>query len=200
MRNSIFILFIFALMLSCNTTQRLTNKEKELILLASDETPFDVLKINILTDSLILRKKCSNIDFNKDTAIIAHLIKRMKSTLDVESGVGLAAPQIGISRNLFLIMRIDKPEKNVEVVINPKIVSKPEQTVCFERDGCLSIPNVSGNSVRYPWIEVAYFNEKGEKITEKLSGHSRQTDFTGIIFQHEYDHLQGVMFTDKLCK
>lgn len=54
--------------------------------------------------------------------------------------------------------------------------------------------------MRYPWIDVEYYNEKGELKQERLSGYSRETDFTGIIFQHEFDHLQGVLFIDKLCE
>ncbi|MDR2834734.1 MAG: peptide deformylase, partial [Bacteroidales bacterium] len=67
-------------------------------------------------------------------------------------------------------------------------------------DGCLSIPDFSGNSQRYPWVEVEYLNQNGEKITEKLTGYSRLTSFTAVIFQHEYDHLRGTLFIDKLCE
>jgi peptide deformylase len=176
----------------------------------------------------------------------------MKKTLEVERGVGIAAAQVGISKNLFLFMRLDLPDQPVHVAVNPKIVNHPDTTVCFERDGCLSIPDRSGNSVRYPWIDVEYQNEKGEKVCERLEGYSRQNTFTAVvcferdgclsipdrsgnsvrypwidveyqnekgekvrerlegysrqntftavIFQHEYDHTKGVLFTDKLCK
>ena len=86
----------------------------------------------------------------------------------------------------------------MEVAINPRIVNKPDETICFEGDGCLSIPGQSGNSVRYAWIEVEYLNAKGEMVRERLEGFSRKTDFTGIVFQHEFDHLRGVLYTDKL--
>ena len=97
-------------------------------------------------------------------------------------------------------MRLDLPEQPVLVAVNPKIIRHSDTTVCFERDGCLSVPGRSENSIRYPWIEVEYFNEKGEKVRERLEGYSRQDTFTAIIFQHEYDHLKGILFTDKLCK
>jgi peptide deformylase len=124
----------------------------------------------------------------------------MKKTLEIENGVGIAAPQVGISKNLFLFLRLDLPDNPVHVVVNPKIIHYPDTTVCFERVGCLSIPDRSGNSVSYPWIDVEYWNEKGEKIRERLEGYSRQNTFTAVIFQHEYDHTKGILFTDKLCK
>ncbi len=124
----------------------------------------------------------------------------MQATLEKENGVGIAAPQIGIARNIFLFMRIDKPGYPVEVAVNPEITAHSEEIVCFENDGCLSVPDISGNSLRYKWIEVEYYDRHGNKIKERLEGYSREEDFTGIIFQHEYDHLQGVLFTDKLCK
>jgi peptide deformylase len=176
----------------------LTNEEKTLINGGEANEPFRVLLTTNTEDSLILRQKSQTIELTKDTGDLKLLIARLKVTLETENGVGIAAPQVGILRNLFLIMRVDKPGMPVEVVINPAIVSFPDETICFERDGCLSIPEISGNSIRYPWIEVEYFNENGEKIREKLSGHSRQDNFAAVIFQHEYDHLQGILFVDKL--
>jgi peptide deformylase len=178
----------------------MTDNEKQLIQSADGETPFRVLLITNKADSIILRTKAPDVNLSKDNEVIQHLIARMKATMKVESGVGIAAPQIGISRNIYLFTRIDKPDAPVEVAINPKIVSFPNENICFERDGCLSIPDVSANSVRYAWVEVEYSNEKGEKMREKLSGYSREDDFTVIIFQHEFDHLRGILFTDKICQ
>jgi peptide deformylase len=175
--------------------------EQEIALINSiDETPsMRVLLIEKTEDSLVLRKKCSDIDVSKNKKELALLIERMKATMEAESGVGIAAPQVGISKNIFLFTRLDQPDFPVVAAINPKIINHPEETICFENDGCLSIPGVAGNSIRYPWIEVEYTNEKGELIKEKQEGYSRSGNFTGIIFQHEYDHLQGILFTDKLC-
>jgi peptide deformylase len=109
-------------------------------------------------------------------------------------------PQVGISKSLFLFIRLDLPDQPMQVAVNPKIVNHQDTIVCFERDGCLSIPDRSGNSVRDPWIDVEYQNEKGEKIRERLEGYSRQNTFTAVIFQHEYDHTKGILFIDKLCE
>ena len=185
---------------SCQTDNRLTKDEKELINGADIDIPFRVLLTTDQQDYLFLRKKSSDLNFEKDKEEIQRLIERLKATLEAEQGVGIAAPQIGIARNLFLFVRTDKPDWPVEVAINPRIISHSEETICFERDGCLSIPDQSGSSIRYPWIEVEYTNEQGESVRERLEGYSRlDNNFVAVIFQHEYDHLQGVLFTDKLC-
>lgn len=181
----------------------MTNEEKQIIYNNDIETPFRVLTVDHAADSIFLRKKSFLIEDavrvaqNKD---MQHLIARLKLTMATESGVGIAAPQIGISRRVFLFMRFDKPDLPVEVAINPRIVNHPDETICFEGDGCLSIPDQNGNTKRYAWIDVEYYNEKGELIKERLEGASRESDFTGIIFQHEYDHLDGILFTDRLSE
>jgi peptide deformylase len=197
--SNLYVITIISItFLSCNT--ELTNDEKALINSGQANEAYRVLLTTSEKDSLLLRKKSKTMNFEKDAPDLQLLVERMKVTLEIEEGVGIAAPQIGILRNLFLIKRIDKPEMPVEVVINPKIIAHANETVCFEFDGCLSIPEISANSIRYPWIEVEYFNVDGEKIREKLTGHSRKDNFAAIIFQHEYDHLQGVLFIDKICE
>lgn len=188
---------------SCNSNKSdMTENEIQLINGASADTAFYVLQTTDEADSLFLRKRAIdlNVENIKADKNLQLLIARMKVTLDKEEGVGLAAPQIGISRNLFLFLRIDKPDLPIQVAINPKIVNAPEEMIRFEGDGCLSIPDVSGNTYRFPWVDVEYYDEKGELHKERLTGHSREDDFTGIIFQHEYDHLEGVLFVDRLCE
>lgn len=178
-----------------------TTEERDLINSGDSNTPFRVLLTTNNEDSLFLRQKCTDIDVNsivgdKDLQL---LIQRMAKTMEEESGVGIAAPQVGVSKNVFLFLKIEKPNYYLRVAINPKIVNHPKETICFEGDGCLSIPGISGNSIRYPWVEVEYTNQNGELIRERFEGYTREGDFTGVIFQHEYDHLQGVLFIDKLC-
>lgn len=195
----LIIIYIGCMVSSCRTIDFMTKEELVLIKESSEDAAFRVLTILDPDDLRILRTKCNDINLKDDTSL-KQLISRLKITMEEERGVGIAAPQVGLSRNLFLFMRIDKPGNPIEVAINPRIVNYPKETVCFEGDGCLSIPGISGNTVRYPWVEVEYTNESGERIKEKLEGHSRLDNFTGIIFQHEFDHLQGVLFTDKLCE
>ncbi|MDR2680720.1 MAG: peptide deformylase [Tannerella sp.] len=185
---------------SCGTIRPFSEAEGALIVSGGAEVPFRVLQITDRQDSVLLRTPCGKVrNFAGDPAFRL-LIERLKTTLEAENGAGIAAPQVGISKSVFLFMRTDLPGLPVHVAVNPRIVNHPDTTVCFERDGCLSIPDRSGNSVRYPWIDVEYWNEKGEKVRERLDGYSRRNSFTAIIFQHEYDHTKGVLFTDKLCE
>lgn len=181
----------------------MTVKELEITDAAGVDTPFHVLLTTSEKDSLFLRKKSTNINnpenigSNKNWQ---HFIQRLKLTMAVEAGVGIAAPQVGVGRNLFLFMRLDKPGMPVEAAINPRIVSHSEEMVAFEGDGCLSVPDLSGTTARYVWIDVEYYDEKGEFISERLHAGARGEDFTGVIFQHEYDHLQGILFIDRLVE
>lgn len=193
------VLLIVLTLFSVKSMAQFTQDEKDLINSGTTETPFRVLKVTDQQDSIFLRQKCSDIENINESEDLQLLIDRLKTTMAAESGVGIAAPQVGIGRNIFLFTRIDKANYPVIVAINPKIVNHPEETICFERDGCLSIPGISGNSIRYPWVDVEYTDENGNLVQERLEGYSRESDFTGIIFQHEFDHLQGVLFIDKLC-
>lgn len=193
------VLLLGLTLFSVKSMAQFTQDEIVLINNGTTETPFRVLKVTDQQDSIFLRQKCSDIKNINESEDLQLLIDRLKTTMAIESGVGIAAPQVGIARNIFLFTRIDKTDYPVIVAINPKIVNHPEETVCFERDGCLSIPGISGNSIRYPWVDVEYTDENGNLIKERLQGYSRETDFTGIVFQHEFDHLQGVLFIDKLC-
>ncbi len=193
------VLLIVLTLFSVKSMAQFTQDEKDLINSGTTETPFRVLKVTDQQDSIFLRQKCSDIENINESEDLQLLIDRLKATMAAESGVGIAAPQVGIGRNIFLFTRIDKANYPVIVAINPKLVNHPEETICFERDGCLSIPGISGNSIRYPWVDVEYTDENGNLVQERLEGYSRESDFTGIIFQHEFDHLQGVLFIDKLC-
>lgn len=179
----------------------MNEEEKKLIRNGNEHSPMRVLTIDNEADSIFLRTPSVDVDIEiiKSDKDLQHFIKRLKVTLEVEEGVGIAAPQVGIGRNIFLFCRTEEPDMPVQVAINPRIVSTPDTIVCFEGDGCLSIPGIAGNSIRFPWVLVEYYDENGKKIEEKLSGHSRREGFTGVVFQHEYDHLQGALFIDKLC-
>ncbi|MDR1273586.1 MAG: peptide deformylase [Odoribacteraceae bacterium] len=183
---------------SCSPVSSFSARERALVRGGVAEDPFRVLQVTNRADSLLLRVPCTDVQ-NFADPLLARCIERLRKTLIVEDGVGIAAPQVGISKNIFLFMRVDLPGTPVVAAINPRIVNHPDTTVCFERDGCLSIPGVQGNSTRYPWIEVEYRDERGEVIRERLEGYSRRGNFTAVIFQHEFDHTRGVLFIDKLC-
>ena len=128
---------------------------------------------------------------------IQQLIDQMLITLHESNGVGLAAPQIGRSLQLIIIASHPNqryphaPKMEPTAMINPEIIAHSEET---EKgwEGCLSMPMVRGLVPRYRNIEVAYINRQGDRQTVKL------TDFVARIFQHEYDHLQGKVFLDRV--
>ena len=109
-------------------------------------------------------------------------------------GVGIAAPQVGVLKNIIWVQRFDKENVPFEVYLNPKIIkySKKTQTV---REGCLSIPNRSDtlNSRSFS-ISIEYDTMKAQHKTESVEG------FTSVIFQHEIDHLNGILYLDHLQK
>ena len=150
----------------------------------------------------ILKKKCREIDLSyKD---LDDLINSMWETMYNASGVGLAAPQIGKSIRLFIVdaspfsedKELDITERNKlktfkEVFINPKITWS-SSNLCSFNEGCLSIPDIREDVSREDQIEIEYQNEKFQNKTLKLSGLSAR------VVQHEYDHIEGILFTDKL--
>lgn len=132
---------------------------------------------------------------------IASLIKEMKQTLirqDNPKGVGLAAPQVGISLQIFLIRPDEKDP--IRVVINPKIVERSKEMISGipETDnhieGCLSIPHVWGIVKRHKSVTLNYQDETGSSKTETF------TDFPSVIVQHEIDHLNGILFTRRVIE
>lgn len=110
-------------------------------------------------------------------------IDEMFKILDEKNGLGLSAPQVGILKRFF-IMNVDGEKK---VCYNPKIVSTPISPG-LEKEGCLSFPGLVLNISRYLWVEVEYYNEQFELISEKIFGLEAQ------CFQHELDHLNGITF------
>ena len=150
----------------------------------------------------VLRKKSEEI--NKEYPNLQELIANMKETMYNASGVGLAAPQIGKAIRLFIIDAspfadddaLTKEENEVlknfnRVFINPKIIKEEGDEWSFN-EGCLSIPEIREDVWRQPTITIEYQDEQFEKHTEILSG------LAARIFQHEYDHIEGVLFTDRI--
>jgi peptide deformylase len=119
---------------------------------------------------------------------ILTLLDDMLETLHVEDGVGLAAPQVGVRRRIALVEYDDK----LYELINPRILSSSGEAI--EEEGCLSVPGVRGRVKRPDHIKVAYIDRKGKKHVEELEG------ITARVFCHEIDHLDGVLFIDKMIK
>ncbi len=150
----------------------------------------------------VLKKKAALIE--KSYPNLKDLIDNMWETMYAASGVGLAAPQIGESIRLFVVdgspfsrdNNLDSVEKRElkefkKVFINPQIISFSGPQEAFN-EGCLSIPDVREDVMRQTTIEIEYYNEKFKYITEEISG------IAARIVQHEYDHIEGILFTDRL--
>ena len=153
-----------------------------------------ILPIYIYGNS-ILRNKCTDVDSSFSNLNI--IINNMFETMHNANGIGLAAPQIGLSINLFLIdlspLSSDYPNlKNVKkVFINPKIIKEDGDYWEYD-EGCLSIPEVNDLVSRKKNIEIEYLDQKFNLVKEKISG------IEARVIQHEYDHINGVLFIDYL--
>lgn len=135
----------------------------------------------------VLRQKAKNV--KEITPEVRSLIARMWTAMYENKGVGLAAPQVGITKKIIVVDTQEEGEKFA--VINPRIV-RMEQEQEFSEEGCLSIPDIRGDVLRPVTIEVQGMD---------LAGKPFQMEATGLlarVFQHEIDHLNGVLFVDKL--
>ena len=150
----------------------------------------------------VLKKKAKEID--KDYPKLEELINNMWDTMYNAYGVGLAAPQVGLPIRMFMIDPApfaedeELPEEEKEqlkdlrkVFINPQIIEEDGEEWAFS-EGCLSIPEVREDVFRKPDITIEYYDENWEKHTEQYSG------LAARVIQHEYDHIEGILFTDKL--
>ncbi len=134
----------------------------------------------------VLRKKCEKI---KDplNPEIQKLITEMIKSMKANNGMGLAAPQVGKSLRLCIV----EENGQLYVLINPKIKSRSSEKTLGE-EGCLSFPGKFLNIERSEKVKVRCLNEKGEKIKLKASG------LLARAFQHETDHLEGILFIDRV--
>ena len=144
-------------------------------------------------DSAILRAPSQDLGAAElQSAELQTLLAKMYRTLTDPSqdGVGIAAPQVGINRRIVLVMRYDKADKPIEPYLNIHIDSLWGQKTPGP-EGCLSVPPYRGVVQRYPNVQISYLRPDGTPVTEKVGGYS------AIIFQHECDHLDGILYTDR---
>jgi len=133
----------------------------------------------------VLRSKAS--DISKISKKTLDLIDSMTRIMKNANGVGLAAPQLGIFHRVIVIAPMDmKPTP----LVNPKIIRGEGEQVGVE--GCLSIPGLYGDVKRYEFVEVDAQDRKGRRLTFEMEG------MMARVVQHEIDHLDGVLFTDKV--
>lgn len=159
-----------------------------------------LLPIVNLPDPILRRKAKPVTKFDKE---LQTLIDNMIETMREAPGVGLAAPQINISQQLAVIEYAEGEDEDEEgapprpkklyVIINPEIIKVSEEKV-LGIEGCLSIPGLHGEVERHEAIQVKAFNRHGNPVKLKVFG------WMARIFQHEIDHLNGVLFTDRATR
>lgn len=146
----------------------------------------------------VLRKKATPVTTEEiATQEFQNLLDDMIATLKDSSGVGIAAPQIYESKRVMIIHSFPSPryptapEFGSDALINPKIVKKSSNKV-KGWEGCLSFPGIRGFVPRFESIEIEYTDRYGKKQSKKFK------DFIARIFQHEHDHLEGIVFLDRI--
>lgn len=201
MRTAIILLAICILAASCNNNQpttentnNITFSEQELSIINSEDSVLYVLVVGNKEDSLILRN--SSRDFTEEelnSEYVQRLAEKMITTVQDPSqdGVGIAAPQVGLNIRMIAVMRFDKENHPFEAYANPYIL-RYEGNVVEGPEGCLSVPGYRGVVPRRDTVVMQYFDvQKKENVIDTVAG------FSAIIFQHETDHLDGILYTDR---
>ena len=141
----------------------------------------------------LLNKVAEDID-PKGEIDVKKLSEDMFETMYQANGVGLAGPQIGLSKRIFVV-DADPMDEELEgfkkVFVNAEILEESGDEWEFE-EGCLSIPDVRGNVSRQPKIKIRYYDENWKQHEEEYEGMAAR------VIQHEYDHIEGVLFTEHL--
>ena len=153
----------------------------------SDSREFDV----VLYPDPVLRRETA--DFEAFDDDLQSIVDAMLARMFESHGVGLAAPQVGLSRRLFVLNEQGDPEKPElnRVLVNPVITKRTGKRVKHE-EGCLSLPGIYAEIERPERCTVEYQDPSGEKHVEEFDG------FISRIVQHEYDHLEGVLLVDRM--
>ena len=202
MKKILLIICAFsALTVSCMQTKNGEFTKDELSLIHSADSIMRVLVVTDPTDNQTLRAQST--DLSASTLLsddYSRLCELMLATVTHPSqdGVGIAAPQVGLNRRVVAVMRMDKPEEPFEIYANIRITHRSDST-SVGGEGCLSVPDMRGEVKRSKEIEIEYADmeqlKKGRYATKRevISG------FTAIIFQHEVDHLEGIIYTDRVA-
>lgn len=187
MKAHTLILFTLIAMTGCNV---FTSREREII-----DKQDSLMKVYVMPeDSTILRAKSTDLSPEElKSARLKTLLDKMLYTVTDPSqdGVGIAAPQVGINRRIILVQRLDKEGEPFQAYVNVRIDSLFGPCVAGQ-EGCLSVPGYRGTVVRSNGVVISYADiETGERLSEQVEG------FTARIFQHECDHLDGIIYTDR---
>ncbi len=172
-----------------SNTEPLTLEELSFLLSDAVENPMYIYQTTIAEELEVLRKVSNEVEPRDRNLEL--LIRKMHNTVTSEqhAGVGIAAPQIGINRRVFLAKRFDKNGEPFEFFINPSITWY-SSVLQKGGEGCLSIQDEYKDVYRSLVIQITYTDFSGNIFQEIVEG------FTAVIMQHELDHLNGILFTD----
>ena len=190
------VLFLLS-MLSISSCNISWSVEEQKIIEQASYSRMRVLTIDNPSDSISLREKSRKLSKRAiSSPLFGALVSSMIETVNDpnDPGVGIAAPQVGVNVKLVAVQRFDKEGTPFEIFVNPQIVSYGKNLISG-REGCLSVPDYSAEVLRSDSIEIVYNHPiTFEEVRESVAG------FTAIIFQHEIDHLDGILYVDRLEK
>jgi len=183
--------FVLLLVTIGVSAQKFTKSERNLIQSGDTKTMLKVIQITDEKELKILKSVSTDVDPKDD--LLPLLAERMFLAMrdPANPGIGIAAPQVGINKNVIWVQRFDKEGEPFELYLNPKITWS-SALLRKGKEGCLSIPDISGDVLRNYTIKLTYLDKSGKPCEEIIEG------FTAVIFQHETDHLKGILFTDRM--
>ena len=192
-------LFVALLMLaSCGNMPKMTMTGEETRLINESPEIMRILSIDDDADIAVLRRSSVNFNLSDiNSAEYRSLAGKLVRTLEnTDGGVGLAAPQVGINRRVVAVQRVDKEGEPIEVYPNIRIEEfRGEMETGSE--GCLSVPDQMGDVMRYRDITIVYTDVNSDRMDQPREIREDVSGFAAVIFQHEVDHLEGVLFIDK---
>ena len=194
------ILFLAAALsfASCGINSRLTMTKEESALINGSPDIMRILTIDNDADLAVLRNSSVNLNVaDLNTPEYAALARKLIMTLEsTDGGVGLAAPQVGINRRVVAVQRVDKEGEPIEVYANISIEEMRGEPEAGP-EGCLSVPDRRGDVMRYQDITIRYTDINSDRMDQPREIREDVSGFAAVIFQHECDHLEGVLFIDK---
>ena len=184
---------------SCGTTVHRTMTIEEANLIDSSPEVMRILTIDNEDDLAVLRTPSGNFSLaDIGTAEYRTLESKLVTTLrSTDGGVGLAAPQVGINRRVVAVQRVDKEGEPIEVYPNIRI-EEFRGELQPGPEGCLSVPDRRGDVPRYQDITIIYTDAGSDRLDRPREIREDVSGFAAVIFQHEVDHLDGVLYIDKL--
>jgi len=177
-------------------TKPVTFTQSEILLIGADSTAgiMRLFTVDNPSDTVVLRNFSSDLTIeDMNSPYYAVLKARMLATVQdtTNSGVGIAAPQVGVNKRLIVVQRLDKQGEPFELYANIQFLDLSKECD-WGWEGCLSVPNKRDTVLRSTKVVISYLDDKSFKqMTDTISG------FTAVIFQHEVDHLEGILYTDR---